>query len=87
MDALRKAFLADSAERAKRRRQLEEEERAKAQERARKKAAELEAKIAASKETETKEKTQSDVPVVAQVSSNTDDKVSEVCFKLDYLIT
>lgn len=56
VEALRKAFLAESAERAKKRRQQEEEERAKAQERARKKAAELEAKFSTSKtEQETSE--------------------------------
>ncbi|THH11787.1 hypothetical protein EW145_g411 [Phellinidium pouzarii] len=55
-EALRKAYLADSVERAKRRRQQEEEERAKAQERARKKAAELEARIAATKAAEENKK-------------------------------
>ncbi|KAI5124449.1 hypothetical protein M0805_008333 [Coniferiporia weirii] len=56
-EALRRAFLADSAERAKRRRQQEEEERAKAQERARKKAAELEEKMAVAKAAEDGKKT------------------------------
>lgn len=45
VEALRKAFLHERAEEARRRRQLEEEERAKAQERARLKALELEAKL------------------------------------------
>lgn len=52
LEALRKAYLAESAERAKKRRQQEEEERMKAQERARKKADELEAKMAAAKAAE-----------------------------------
>ncbi|KAL5495599.1 hypothetical protein ACEPAI_1062 [Sanghuangporus weigelae] len=52
MEALRKAYLAESAERAKKRRQQEEEERMKAQERARKKAAELEARMVAAKAVE-----------------------------------
>ncbi|EJD04311.1 uncharacterized protein FOMMEDRAFT_140309 [Fomitiporia mediterranea MF3/22] len=58
VEAVRRAYLAESAERAKKRRQQEEEERLKAQERARKKAAELEAKIAASKATEAPKDTQ-----------------------------
>ena len=47
LEDLRKAFLHERAEQAKRRRQQEEEERAKAQERARKKALEIEARLAA----------------------------------------
>lgn len=77
VEALRKAFLADSAERAKKRRQLEEEERARAQERARKKAAELEAMITGPKETESKGKGQLEMPATTSAPFDTDTKVSE----------
>jgi hypothetical protein len=46
LEDLRKQFLHERAEQARRRREQEEEERAKAQERARQKALELEAKLA-----------------------------------------
>ena len=49
LTALHKAFLADNAEKAKKRRQEEEAERLKAQERAREKAAKLAAMMEASK--------------------------------------
>lgn len=69
VELLRKAFLAESAERAKKRKQQEEEERLKAQERARKKAAELEAKFAAT--TPTDESKKSSEPESKPKSTNT----------------
>lgn len=70
LDALRKAFLAESAERAKQRKQQEEEERLKAQERARKKAAELEARIAAAKANDGKNIAEESGKVAAAPDSN-----------------
>lgn len=72
VEKLRKAFLADSAERAKKRRQQEEEERLKAQERARKKATELEARITGAKASEApKHAAETNPSSAAQVSDTT----------------
>ncbi|OCB85242.1 hypothetical protein A7U60_g7869 [Sanghuangporus baumii] len=90
IEALRKAYLAESAERAKKRRQHEEEERMKAQERARKKAAELEAKMVAAKAVEASKSApqSSETPDGAIPKSTVEEskqKPTEVCYSFFFL--